>query len=58
MRYISSNGSYGTEAASQYYFSKPTGKLSKAEITLLAVILNNPKNYKLLMCRRSEVRLN
>ncbi|WP_309520664.1 transglycosylase domain-containing protein [Peribacillus frigoritolerans] len=26
-----SNGAYGIEAASQYYFSKPTGELTKAE---------------------------
>ncbi|MFF2459275.1 transglycosylase domain-containing protein [Peribacillus simplex] len=40
-----SNGAYGIEAASQYYFSKPTGELSKAELAFLAAIPNNPENY-------------
>ncbi|TKH13501.1 penicillin-binding protein [Peribacillus simplex] len=40
-----SNGAYGIEAASQYFFSKPTGELSKAELAFLAAIPNNPENY-------------
>ncbi|MBT2646198.1 penicillin-binding protein [Bacillus sp. ISL-34] len=40
-----SNGAYGIEAASQFYFSKPTGELSKAELAFLAAIPNNPENY-------------
>ncbi|MEP9404787.1 biosynthetic peptidoglycan transglycosylase [Peribacillus frigoritolerans] len=36
-----SNGAYGIEAASQYYFSKPTGELTKAELAFLAAIPNN-----------------
>ncbi|MFJ7938024.1 transglycosylase domain-containing protein [Peribacillus sp. NPDC096622] len=40
-----SNGAYGIEAASQYYFSKPTGELTKAELAFLAAIPNNPEKY-------------
>ncbi|WP_057912155.1 transglycosylase domain-containing protein [Peribacillus muralis] len=40
-----SNGAYGIEAASQLYFSKPTGDLSKAELAFLAAIPNNPEHY-------------
>ncbi|MFC5363498.1 transglycosylase domain-containing protein [Peribacillus frigoritolerans] len=40
-----SNGAYGIEAASQYYFSKPTGELTKAELAFLAAIPNNPEYY-------------
>ncbi|MGE7761623.1 transglycosylase domain-containing protein [Peribacillus sp. NPDC097895] len=40
-----SNGAYGIEAASQFYFSKPTGELTKAELAFLAAIPNNPEHY-------------
>ncbi|MCD1161444.1 transglycosylase domain-containing protein [Peribacillus frigoritolerans] len=40
-----SNGAYGIEAASQYYFSKPTEELTKAELAFLAAIPNNPEYY-------------
>ncbi|MGE7603177.1 transglycosylase domain-containing protein [Peribacillus sp. NPDC097675] len=39
------NGAYGIEAASQFYFSKSTRDLSKAEIAFLAAIPNNPELY-------------
>lgn len=39
------NGAYGIEAASQFYFSKSTNDLSKAEIAFLAAIPNNPELY-------------
>ena len=39
------NGVYGIEAASQYYFSQPATKLSKAELAFLAAIPNNPEKY-------------
>lgn len=39
------NGAYGIEAASQVYFSKPTKKLTKAELAFLAAIPNSPERY-------------
>lgn len=39
------NGNYGIEAASQYYFSTPTSKLTLAKLTFLAAIPNNPVRY-------------
>ncbi|MGE7763958.1 transglycosylase domain-containing protein [Peribacillus sp. NPDC096540] len=39
------NGAYGIEAASQFYFSKHTAELSKAELSFLAAIPNNPELY-------------
>ena len=39
------NGTYGIEAASQFYFSKSTTTLSKAELAFLAAIPNNPERY-------------
>ncbi|QNU02930.1 transglycosylase domain-containing protein [Peribacillus butanolivorans] len=39
------NEAYGIEAASQFYFSKPTAELSKAELSFLAAIPNNPELY-------------
>lgn len=39
------NGTYGIEAASQFYFSKSATKLSKAELAFLAAIPNNPEKY-------------
>jgi penicillin-binding protein 4 len=40
-----SNGVYGIETASQYYFQKSIGDLNKAELTFLASIPNNPGKY-------------
>lgn len=39
------NGTYGIEAAAQFYFSKSATKLSKAELAFLAAIPNNPEKY-------------
>jgi len=39
------DGIYGVEAASQYYFHKPSEKLSKNEAALLAAILPNPRRW-------------
>jgi monofunctional biosynthetic peptidoglycan transglycosylase len=36
-------GIYGAEAASQHYFHKPAGKLTRHEAALLAVSLPNPR---------------
>jgi len=38
-------GIYGTEAASQTYFSKPASKLSRGEAALIAAILPNPLKW-------------
>ncbi|WP_456273506.1 transglycosylase domain-containing protein [Bacillus sp. AK031] len=40
-----SNGVYGIETASQYYFQKSLGELNKAELTFITAIPNNPKKY-------------
>ncbi|MCX7954651.1 MAG: monofunctional biosynthetic peptidoglycan transglycosylase [Bacteroidales bacterium] len=40
-----SNGVYGIEAASQYYYNKPASKLTKYEAASLAAILPNPLKY-------------
>ncbi|EDL63466.1 transglycosylase domain-containing protein [Bacillus sp. SG-1] len=40
-----SNGVYGIETASQYYFQKPLGELNKAELAFITAIPNNPKKY-------------
>ncbi|RKL65584.1 penicillin-binding protein [Salipaludibacillus neizhouensis] len=40
-----SNGVYGIEAASNYYFSKKTDELSIAEIAFLSSIPNSPAHY-------------
>ncbi|WP_216830768.1 transglycosylase domain-containing protein [Alkalihalobacterium elongatum] len=39
------NGVYGFEAASHYYFSKPSNELTLAEISFLCAIPNNPSHY-------------
>ncbi|MCX6271642.1 MAG: monofunctional biosynthetic peptidoglycan transglycosylase [Bacteroidetes bacterium] len=39
------DGIYGAEMASQKYFNKPAGKLTKVEAALLAAILPNPRLY-------------
>ena len=39
------NGTYGIEAASQFYFSQSATRLSKAELAFLAAIPNNPEKY-------------
>jgi penicillin-binding protein 4 len=40
-----SNGVYGVETASQYYFQKPLGELNKAELAFITAIPNNPNKY-------------
>lgn len=48
-RYLNSiemgQGVFGVEAASQYYFQKPSQDLSKSEAAWIAAILPNPKKY-------------
>lgn len=39
------DGIYGVEMASQLYFSKPAGKLTKAEAALIAAVLPNPRRW-------------
>lgn len=39
------NGVYGIEAASKFYFSRPSKELSVAEIAFLSAIPNNPTFY-------------
>ena len=38
-------GVYGVEAASQIYFNKPAGNLSRTEAAMIASCLPNPKKY-------------
>jgi penicillin-binding protein 4 len=40
-----SNGVYGIETASQYYFQKSVSELNKAEVAFIASIPNNPGKY-------------
>jgi monofunctional biosynthetic peptidoglycan transglycosylase len=40
------NGIYGVEAAAQYYFHKPAGRLTAEEAALLAAVLPNPYRFK------------
>ncbi len=40
-----SNGVYGVETASQYYFQKNVEELNKAELAFIASIPNNPAKY-------------
>jgi penicillin-binding protein 4 len=40
-----SNGVYGIETASQYYFQKSVSELNKAEMAFIASIPNNPGKY-------------
>lgn len=39
------NGIYGIEAASQFYFHKPSAQLTLAETAFLCAIPNNPSHY-------------
>ncbi|ARK29102.1 transglycosylase domain-containing protein [Halalkalibacter krulwichiae] len=40
-----SNGVYGIEAASRYYFNKPSERLTLAEAAFLSAVPNNPSHY-------------
>jgi penicillin-binding protein 1A len=40
-----SNGVYGIEAASRYYFNKPSDRLTIAEAAFLSAVPNNPSHY-------------
>ncbi|WP_409251822.1 transglycosylase domain-containing protein [Bacillus sp. SCS-153A] len=40
-----SNGVYGIETASQYYFQKSLNELNKAELAFITAIPNNPNKY-------------
>ncbi|MGM0845885.1 MAG: transglycosylase domain-containing protein [Bacillota bacterium] len=40
-----SNGVYGVETASQYYFQKNLGELNQAELAFITAIPNNPNKY-------------
>lgn len=39
------HGIYGVEAASQYYFGKPTNELSTYQVALLAAVVPNPRRW-------------
>jgi len=47
-----SHGNYGFEAASEYYFGKPVGKLTLPEAALLAGMIRGP-SYSPIAARRS-----
>ncbi|MFC0561710.1 transglycosylase domain-containing protein [Halalkalibacter alkalisediminis] len=44
-----SNGVYGIEAASRYYFNKPSERLTLAEAAFLSAVPNNPSHYDPIM---------
>ena len=52
------HGNYGFEAASEYYFSKPVGKLTLAEAALLAGLIRGPGYSPLLNPKRALDRRN
>ncbi|GAE37479.1 transglycosylase domain-containing protein [Halalkalibacter akibai] len=39
------NGVYGIEAASRYYFNKPSERLTLSEVAFLSAVPNNPSHY-------------
>jgi penicillin-binding protein 1A len=53
-----SHGNYGFEAASEYYFGKPVGKLTLAESALLAGMIRGPSYSPVLHAQRSLARRN
>ncbi len=53
-----SHGNYGFEAASEYYFSKPVGKLTLPEAALLAGLIRGPSYSPILHAQRSLARRN
>jgi penicillin-binding protein 1A len=53
-----SHGNYGFEAASEYYFSKPVGKLTATEAALLAGMIRGPSYSPILHAQRALARRN
>jgi penicillin-binding protein 1A len=53
-----SHGNYGFEAASEYYFGKPVGKLNVQEAALLAGLIRGPSYSPVLHPQRSLARRN
>jgi penicillin-binding protein 1A len=53
-----SHGNYGFEAASEYYFGKPVGKLTLDEAALLAGMIRGPSYSPILHAQRSLSRRN
>jgi penicillin-binding protein 1A len=53
-----SHGNYGFEAASEYYFGKPVGKLTLPEAALLAGMIRGPSYSPILHAARALARRN
>src|SRR5579862_4449774 len=53
-----SHGNYGFEAASEYYFGKPIGKLTLPEAALLAGMIRGPSYSPILHAPRALARRN
>src|ERR1700739_238835 len=53
-----SHGNYGFEAASEYYFGKPVGKLTLPEAALLAGLIRGPSYSPILHAQRALARRN
>jgi penicillin-binding protein 1A len=53
-----SHGTYGFEAASEYYFGKPVGKLNVQEAALLAGLIRGPSYSPILHPQRALARRN
>src|SRR3974390_805426 len=53
-----SHGNYGFEAASEYYFGKPVGKLALPEAALLAGMIRGPSYSPILHPQRALARRN
>jgi penicillin-binding protein 1A len=53
-----SHGNYGFQAASEYYFGKPVGKLSVPEAALLAGMIRGPSYSPILHAQRALARRN
>src|ERR1700722_20034 len=53
-----SHGNYGFEAASEYYFGKPVGKLNVQEAALLAGMIRGPSYSPILHAQRALQRRN
>jgi len=52
-----SHGNYGFEAASEYYFGKPVGKLNVQEAALLAGLIRGPSYSPILHPQRALARV-